>query len=223
MTFFEHTGGEPVDVMNSSEWNGEFFYRWGRMIASLHSVDDPPFSGPKGCERQVQTNEEWLKDRYNQLCAKLNSHERTEQNFGLIHNDLHQGNFHIKNGEIILFDFDDCAYQYFVQDLAVSIYHALWTGTSFHSEWEDFPNYFLFHFLEGYTSLRHLTGDMLDQLKICMQMREVILYSLFQENWNPESMDDWQFAKLAELRENLLEKRIPYSTELDGVKNFFNH
>ena len=154
--------------------------------------------------------------------TRLNSYKRTPENFGLIHNDLHQGNFHIENEEIILYDFDDCSYNFFAQDLAVSIYHALWTGTSFHPEWRDFPRYFLSHFFEGYTSRRKLSTEIHDQLKVSMQMRELFLYLLFQEKWEPSSLEDWQTSKLIELRVNLSDNRIPYEKVLDSVKYFFN-
>ncbi|WP_349305702.1 phosphotransferase [Bacillus sp. FJAT-49711] len=151
----------------------------------------------------------------------MNKFSKTLNYFGLVHNDLHQGNLHIVNGEIVLFDFDDCTYQFFAQDLAVSIYHAIWTGTSFHSEWEDFPNYFLTHLLEGYLSERQLSKEMYEQLLILLQMRELFLYNLFKEKWNPESMQDWQFEILQELELNLIEKRIPYEQELEKVRHYF--
>ncbi|MBS4195055.1 phosphotransferase enzyme family protein [Lederbergia citri] len=216
LTFFQHTGGQPVNVLDSAEWNGEFFYRWGRMIALLHNISGPAFKRPEG-SATIESDTKWVNDCYKDLKIQLNTFSKTTTNFGLIHNDLHQGNFHIVDGEIILFDFDDCAYQFFAQDLAVSIYHAIWTGTSFYPEWEDFPHYFLTHFLNGYLSIRQLSEDMYDQLLVLLQMRELFLYTLFLEKWDPETMEDWQFGKLRELERNLREKRIPYEQEIRKV------
>ncbi|MCR2821823.1 phosphotransferase enzyme family protein [Lederbergia panacisoli] len=220
LTFFQHTCGQPVNVLDSTEWNGEFFYRWGRTIGSLHYISASSLDRPKG-SANFHSEENWLNECKEYLENQLNKFPKTANNFGLIHNDLHQGNFHITQGEIVLFDFDDCGYQFLAQDLAVSVYHSLWTGTSFHPEWEDFPNYFLTHFLEGYLSERRLTEDMYEQLLILLQMRELFLYNLFKEKWHPESMQDWQLEKLQELERHLREKRIPYERELKKVKHYF--
>jgi len=220
LSFFQHTGGQPVNVLDSSEWNGEFFFRWGRLIASLHNIGGPSLDLPEGGVNK-EFDEKWLNDWYELLNAQLNNFPKTSSNYGLIHNDLHQGNFHIADGEIVLFDFDDSAYQLFAQDLAVSIYHALWTGTSFHPEWGDFPNYFLTHFLNGYLSEGQLSEDMYGQLLILLQMRELFLYTLFKEKWEKDNMEDWQFEKLRELESNIMEKRIPYEQELEKVNNYF--
>lgn len=220
LTFFQHTGGQPVNVLDSAEWNGEFFYRWGRMIATLHNITGASFERPEG-SATIESDEKWVKVFYKELNEQLDPFSKTPNNFGLIHNDLHQGNFHIVDGGIVLFDFDDCAYQFLAQDLAVSIYHAIWTGTSFYPEWEDFPHYFLTHLLKGYLSVRQLAEDMYDQLLVFLQMRELFLYTLFKEKWDPETMEDWQFGKLRELESNLMEKRIPYEQELRKVKHYF--
>nr|WP_233711491.1 phosphotransferase [Lederbergia citrisecunda] len=220
LTFFHHTGGHPVNVLESTEWNGEFFYRWGRLLATLHNISGASFDRPEG-NANIRSDEKWVNDYYKHLNKKLINFLKTPNNFGLIHKDLHQGNFHMVDGEIVLFDFDDCAYYFFAQDLAVSIYHALWTGTSFHPEWDDFPHYFLTYFLKGYLSMRQLSEEMYGQLIILLQLRELFLYTLFKEQWNPENMEDWQFEKLRELESNIIEKRIPYEKELEKVKHYF--
>ncbi|MCJ8009572.1 phosphotransferase enzyme family protein [Lederbergia wuyishanensis] len=220
LSFFQHTGGRPVDVLDQAQWNGEFFYEWGSKLAFLHNISGANFDRPEG-SASISSDEKWVNDCYKSLNKQLNNFPKTPNNFGLIHNDFHQGNFHMVEGEIVLFDFDDCAYQFFAQDLAVSIYHALWTGTAFHPEWEDFPNYFLTHLLKGYLSKRHLSEDTYDRILILLQMREIVLFTLFKEKWKPENMEEWQFEKLRELESNILEKRIPYEKELEKVKHYF--
>lgn len=41
--------------------------------------------------------------------------------YGLIHGDVHTGNFFLKNDKIVIFDFDDSCYHYFLYDLTVPI------------------------------------------------------------------------------------------------------
>jgi len=224
LTCFQHTGGRPVDVSDLNEWNQEFFHKWGSQIAVMHNADSGKLDRPvylDSVEKNTRPMNDWLKYRHEQLLSQMNNWERRPDTFGLIHNDLHQGNFHLNENGLIFFDFDDCAYHFYSHDLAVSIYHALWTGTAFHPESESFPGDFLSSFLKGYTTGRNLTSEMYEQLLICLQMREVYLYALFVSEWNKEEMMDWQIYKLQELEENIKSNVIPYKEELEKVKHLF--
>lgn len=225
LVLFRHTEGRPVDVSDVNEWNEKLFYEWGRQIAGMHNVDsneiDRPIYKDSG-EKNSRPMQDWLKSRHEQLFNHMTKWERRPETFGLVHNDLHQGNFHLNENGLIFFDFDDCAYHFYAQDLAVSIYHALWTGTAFHPESESFPVDFLTSFLNGYAACRSLTMEMYDQLLVCLQMREVYLYALFVSEWNKNEMMGWQFDKLQELEINIKSNLIPYKEELEKVKHFFN-
>ena len=41
--------------------------------------------------------------------------------FGLIHGDLHQGNYLFHEGQVRAIDFDDCGYEYYLYDMAVTL------------------------------------------------------------------------------------------------------
>lgn len=224
LTFFHHTGGRPVDVSNLNEWNQPFFHKWGSQIAEMHNVDVGELDRPvylDSVEMNAWPMIDWVKHREKQLLHQMVNWEKHPDTFGLIHNDLHQGNFHLNENRLIFFDFDDCAYHFYVHDLAVSIYHALWTGTAFHPESKSFPFDFLISFLKGYATSRRLTSEMYDQLLICLQMREVYLYTLFVSEWNKNEMMDWQFDKLQKLEENIKSNIIPYKEELEKVRHLF--
>jgi len=45
--------------------------------------------------------------------------------YGLIQYDFHCENFNVHNGEIIVYDFDDSYYFFFIYDLAASIHEAV--------------------------------------------------------------------------------------------------
>ena len=54
------------------------------------------------------------------------------ETFGLMHGDIHPGNFHYDGKELTIFDFDDAAYNYFIHDLAMVLYYSVlfttWTA-----------------------------------------------------------------------------------------------
>ncbi|MFC5602821.1 phosphotransferase enzyme family protein [Sporosarcina koreensis] len=222
LVFFQHTEGRPVDVSDVNEWNEELFHEWGSQIACMHSADTNRIARPVYLEvGAAKPMPDWLKSRHEQLFNQMVKWERRPDTFGLVHNDLHQGNFHLNENGLVFFDFDDCTYHFYAQDLAVSLYHALWTGTAFNPDSESFPVDFLTAFLKGYAKIRRLTLDMYDQLLICLQMREVYLYALFVSEWNEDEMMDWQFDKLQELEMNIKSNTIPYYEELEQVKDLF--
>ena len=224
LTFFKHTGGRPVDVLNLNEWNMEFFREWGSQLARMHNVDTSQINRPIYVDSGKKTAwpmDEWLECRHMQLLSQMAAWKRTPDTFGLIHNDLHQGNFHVIENELIFFDFDDCAYHFYAQDLAVSIYHALWTGTAFHPETQNFSVEFLTAFLKGYSLNRRLNLEIYDQLLVCLQMREVYLYALFTSVWKEEEMVEWQQDKLLELELTIKAEVVPYKEELENLKYLF--
>jgi len=227
LTVFQFIDEKQIDVANLSQWNAPFFKKWGRTIAQIHQIDvdsriklqRPNWLEDKEGEVNpipslLTESEKWVKDIYKNLLVKLASYPRNKHNFGLIHHDLHQGNFFMASNQLILFDFDDCAYNYYVQDLATSIYHALWTGCSFHPQWSDFKQEFLNHFLKGYRSVRPLTKDDLNQIGLLLQLRELFLYLLFKKTWISSDLAEWQKEKIVELETNLRTNQIPYEQDL---------
>ncbi|WP_430022355.1 phosphotransferase [Paenibacillus sp. MABNR03] len=58
-----------------------------------------------------------------ELKVQLASLPVNADNFGLIHGDINVGNFTIdEDGGITLFDFDECQYSWYVEDIAIQLY-----------------------------------------------------------------------------------------------------
>ena len=68
---------------------------------------------------EVPRCEDHIQKFFNDLVAFVRHYPKDQ--YGLIHGDVHTGNFFLKNGEIVLFDFDDGCYHYFLYDLTVPI------------------------------------------------------------------------------------------------------
>ncbi|QLG40320.1 MULTISPECIES: phosphotransferase [unclassified Paenibacillus] len=68
----------------------------------------------------------------------------------MTHTDFHQSNFYLHNGDIYLFDFDDCGYTYFVNDIGITLYYALsYPFKEFENKTEYYKLFFR-HFMKGY-------------------------------------------------------------------------
>lgn len=227
VTSFRKAKGRLADVTNKEEWNPAFFQRWGQLIGKMHAATKR-YTVNEGYRPQwskehpdlLNMRQEELAPvialKYEKLLANLLEWKKNEDTFGLIHNDFHQGNFFVENGDITVFDFDDCAYYWFANDLAVSFYHAYWQSTSFNPDYNDFSIEFISSMLEGYSKETTLHKDILCQIPVLLKLREMFLYTLFTKKWDKENLEGWQEYALQNLKHNI-EHDVPYS-DLDFMK-----
>ncbi len=114
------------------------------------------------------------------LVAEVFDHvSRTEQalgetadTFGLIHADLHQGNYVFKDGKVSAIDFDDCGWGHFIYDFAVTL-----------SEVSVLHNYSALRdgLLDGYQRIRPLPASLEIHLPAFLALRELKLMMWFVE------------------------------------------
>lgn len=225
---FEKAPGCPVNVSSQGEWNGRFFKEWGRYVGRIHSLSKQPEvqrlfrprwreDHPDILNLEMQIQDRIVKEKYLKLLRKLKSFTINNDNFGLIHNDFHQGNFFVYNGNITAFDFDDCAYYWFANDIAVAFYHAYWQGTSFRPDIQNFGDFFIDHFFQGYTETNKLTAEIINQIPVFLKIREVFLYHLFVSSWDMSKLEDWQRVTLKSIKDSIVNE-TPYSDVLFSGK-----
>ena len=90
------------------------------------------------------------------LVSAVKSLSIDNDEYGIIHGDLHPGNMHFQEGQVTLFDFDHCGYGWRAYDLA-PFYHA--------------PDALQKAFIQGYETLRPLTQGERDCLPIFAKLR----------------------------------------------------
>lgn len=87
---------------------------------------------------------------------------------GLCHGNFYNHNMHIRDGEIDVFDFDDCAIGYRAYDIAVSWWDLKNNYKNLEEEyWESF--------LKGYLAVRDLSGDDVRSLPLFITARRIWL------------------------------------------------
>jgi amicoumacin kinase len=218
-TSFKKAEGVPVVVTDKDNWNAKLFYEWGKIIGKVHKISalsQKIFDRPVWTENKTdilkllpRINSDSIANRYQMLLTKLKNYRKEPDLFGIMHNDLHQGNFFVNNGSITLFDFDECAYHWFAYDLAVSFYHAYWQSSSFTPENTDFSQTFWEHFLNGYQKEHRMLKEIIEQIPVFLKIREIFLYVLFLEKWDLNRLEEWQVYTLRDL-EYRIENDIPY-------------
>ena len=181
--FVKALGGPPA----SNLWNENLFDAWGRTLGRIHALTknyQPANPAWKRAEWDSPGNmlvEAWLSpsetvilDQFLELMRHLESLPKGHENYGLIHQDAHAGNFFVdENYKITLFDFDDCVYSWFIYDIAMVMFY----GLMGHEDDPAHIEYFCRHFLRGYQGENHLAQKWLDEIPNFLKLREIDLYA----------------------------------------------
>ncbi|MEC0091972.1 phosphotransferase enzyme family protein [Paenibacillus macquariensis] len=223
---FEMAKGQKININNESEWNEEFFRHWGSMVGRIHSLTKKYKSKQVNTRRphQYDKDQEFIHmiskklddthtfalQKFIYLSEVLNPDKKIEHDlYGLIHNDIHCGNFHVLGGELQLFDCDECAYNWFGNDIAIPLFYSVWEATPNNIERTEFAKKFLYHFLNGYAKEISITEDTLKHIPSLLKMREVVLYLFFTTRWNLKQLTYKQQKVLKDLECNIIND-IPF-------------
>lgn len=218
---FTKAEGRPP---KSQDLNEEFLYSYGKTIGQFHKFTKNyvPSEGIKkrfawyqdpllmNAKTYLKDEDLVILDRLNELMESIKSTPITANNYGLIHTDVHMGNFFVKNNELTVFDFDDASYQYFVSDIAIFLFYLIWFKKD--EERTEDARFLMTHFLKGYLSENQLSkGDFLAIDKF-LKLREIVLYLVIHKTLN---IEESEFAKnyIRMYRERIINK-IPF-VELD--------
>jgi Ser/Thr protein kinase RdoA (MazF antagonist) len=136
---FKKASGRPV---SNAEINKELYFLHGASTGKLHRLTkefkpakrfrrfnwdenrlfttDPGEYLPKGTKEAII-------ELIPRLLAEANQIEKNTDSYGLIHFDLNYNNFFINKSSIELFDFDNCSFGYFVNDVSNALYNSVFT------------------------------------------------------------------------------------------------
>lgn len=196
---FERASGKAVEYRNPEVWNEDLWEEMGRTLGKMHiaavkynSEKPEPkrktaFESVHAASENILNPEEDSKiiKRFAKLKKKLNLLPREKNGFGLIQYDFHADNFNIDNGEIIVYDFDDSYYFFFIYDLAACIHEAVWDNPE--EKKLDFANRFIPSLWKGYTEEFILDRKWLEYLPDFLKWREFNIYVTCVETYNDET------------------------------------
>ncbi|MDF2607754.1 MAG: hypothetical protein K0S34_1950 [Bacillales bacterium] len=198
-THFSFIEGTTVSNKNPEVWNDALFYEWGKTIGKLHKITSH--------YKENELRKDWyyyessrakylpveLRNSYIELLEEINSLPKDRSTYGLIHSDIHHGNFHYYNGKITVFDFDDSMYCYFIQDIAMVIFYSLFFKGFSEDEKLAEATRILKPFIEGYKTEYTLDQFWFKKIDLFLRLRDFTLYSvLLQKNEGKDMSDDLQ-------------------------------
>lgn len=155
------------------------------------------------------------------ILGKIEELPRHKNNFGLIHFDLHPGNLFIDQGKLSILDFDDCQYNHFVGDIAISLFY----GVPFQETEQnrnELAKRFLDHLLKGYTEIRSISQEELQWIPLFLKYREIDLYTVIHRTVGQGPYDDSWTRTYMENRKDRIEQEIPFFQNLVSVNNIKN-
>ncbi len=214
--FVKAKGGPP----RRAGWMPEFYERYGALVGKMHALSrgyepaDPTWARPHWddpimleVERFLPPSDGAVVERYRELTAHLDGLPRDDDSYRLIHQDAHTGNMFVdEDGRITLFDFDDCAYSWYANDIAIVLFYAV-------SSEDDpvlFAREFMRHFLRGYLTENRLDPVWWDEVPHFLKLREIDLYAVIHRSFDVENLDDPWCARFMDGRKERLEDGVPY-------------
>jgi Ser/Thr protein kinase RdoA (MazF antagonist) len=184
---FEKAEGEQLDFGDPKSWNDSIVRNWGRTIGRMHSVskDYKPTSArryefhPEFDLSLIRREDMKVRESVSKLFQRMHELPKGRQEYGLVHSDIHVGNFFVKDDKIsAILDFDRACYKWFISEIAIALYYPLYVTTLRNdaAEQREFASRFLPTFLEGYNNENTLDSKWLERLSMFMQVRDAILF-----------------------------------------------
>jgi len=184
---FEKAEGEQLDFGDPKSWNDSIVRDWGKTIGRMHSVtkDYKPKSArryefrPEMDLSLIKMEDMKVREKVSNLFQRMHELSRGREEYGLVHSDIHVGNFFVKDDKIAaILDFDRACYKWFISEIAIALYYPLYVTTLRHDAdgQREFASRFLPTFLEGYNNENTLELKWLERLNMFMRVRDAILF-----------------------------------------------
>lgn len=203
---FEKAAGGPP---SSGLWGEGLIEQYGRLIGRLHALTksyrpaDPAWRRPDWDDPEfyevdwLLVSESQAVEEYQNLIRHFASLPKSRQSYGLIHQDAHAGNLFVdEEDKITLFDFDDCCYSWFINDISIVLFYIA-LGVE---DQAAFTREFMTNFLRGYGLENELNHEWLREIPSFLKLREIDLYAVIHRSFDVENIDHPWVAMFMENR-----------------------
>jgi Ser/Thr protein kinase RdoA (MazF antagonist) len=200
----------------------EYFQNWGQVLGKMHRLTKSYQPISETIKRPEWYTWEYyrgfpfterlpvISQKYHQLIIELQALPKDVDSYGLIHNDFNDGNFTVdyENGDITVFDFDDCCYFWFMYDLACA-----WEGGIGRVQSHPLPERVVFmdrymeQVMTGYTRENSLSVEWFESLPLfirLIQMQELMYYAQYLDEPDEELQAGLRYKMIC------IEQDIPY-------------
>lgn len=215
--FIRAPGTHPT----KEQWNHRLFDAWGRLLGRIHTLSkeyipaNPEYKRYEWDSVENMKVSDWLSPtdeviqrRFNELMDYLHCLGTDRENYGMIHQDAHAGNFFVdQDYRITLFDFDDCVYGWFIYDIAMVLFYAL---MGYEND-PDFIEAFTINFLRGYFQENVINPIWFREIPFFLKLREIDLYAQIHFAFGGfNNINDRWCQNYVRGRKQRIEEEIPY-------------
>ncbi|HRW78150.1 MAG TPA: phosphotransferase [Candidatus Sabulitectum sp.] len=190
-------------------WNRELFVKYGALMGRMHRLtrgydpermlrphwSDPSLGGE--IRKMIPPGQHGVLARHDELMERACALPVSLDSYGLVHYDAHGGNMLVTaDGNIVLFDFDDCCRSWFAADIAIALFYAAVNRPDPEAAADDF----LVPFLSGYSTENALSPRWLATIPLFLSIRELDLYAVIHRSMNLNDLDPWCAAFMKDRR-----------------------
>lgn len=154
-------------------------------------------------------------EKCNKIIKRIQGLQKNNENYGLIHTDLHFGNMFISSGKLTFFDWDDSSYKHFLSDIAIILYYPFAFSDVDQTTKNREIRRILPLFLKGYRTENTIKDDDLLLLNDFFMLRSVVLYIVIHASGEDAINSPWGKNFIAKYRNQILEE-TPF-VDLDFV------
>lgn len=220
---YRYREGAPIE---------EYFQNWGRALGQMHALTKeykPASDQVKRpdwfeihksrlmIETQVPERLPVVRDRIRSLLEEIRSLPKDRDSYGLIHGDFNDGNFTVDytNGDMTVFDFDDCCYFWFIYELASAweggIGRVMFLGLE---QRKAFMEHYMEQVMVGYSRENTLPAGWLARLPLFVMLVQVEEFLHFVQYIDEP---DKEIQAQLDYKIRCIEDDIPYMGFFDNV------
>lgn len=198
---------EKIDgaLSRPEDWTDSFISEWGEIMGVMHRLTDQFEPSREAYKRKLWYQDDIYNfDKYipakdtataencHKVLNRIKQYPTDKHSFGLIHGDLHHGNFFKNNdGRIVVFDFDDCEYHYLISDVTMPLYYAyLSVRSRGETDLNGFAENFFSSFISGYNKNYQLDKFWFEKADDFLLLRSAILFTIFNQVWPDYEADE---------------------------------
>ena len=221
-TSFEKAIGQKIGYPECIS-NDELFEKCGRVTGKIHFLSKKYRPSVKEIQRNEWAENYYLQNikrfipadqhkvyqSYEAIVNRINQLSKDSNSFGLIHGDINVGNFILSDEGINIYDFDECQYSWFVEDIAIQLFYIIYVfldDSVYERQTQAYR--FIENFIRGYSKENYLDECWLRQIPIFLQLRELIVYIGLYRSLDFSNLNQWMKTYISQSKSRI-EQRIP--------------
>ncbi len=210
---FEKISG---DTITSQQWDENHFEKLGQLTGQLHRIgkeyafkDETTYLHwneimEHRVFRHLPADDRKLPELSKNVNQYLEQIPRNEKYYGLIHYDIHHGNYlFTPDNKLILFDFEMTCLSWYINDIAAVIFYSMYFP--FNGNQKTYIAYFLSAFRKGYEKEYDILESELKYIPHFLLYRYLMVYAFLLHIWRDKTLSESEKKYL-----DRMEKGIEY-------------